>query len=291
MQQFRGTGVALITPFKEDLSIDTLALKELVEDNIKGGVEYLVVMGTTAENATLTTAEKELVITTVLEMVNKRVPVVLGVGGNNTALLCEELKNRDLSGFDALLSVSPYYNKPTQQGIYAHYAALAEVSPLPIILYNVPGRTASNLLPETVFKLAKAFDNIIGIKEAAGDMVQMMRLIKDRPKGFLVISGDDMLALPTVMAGGDGVISVLGQGFPEQFSQMMRDGLDAKIKEANEVHYKLMPLIDLIFQEGNPAGIKALLSLKGTGTSSVRLPLVKASEDLTQDIATYLKEM
>ncbi|WP_031425732.1 4-hydroxy-tetrahydrodipicolinate synthase [Flavimarina sp. Hel_I_48] len=291
MQQFRGTGVALITPFKEDLSIDTLALKELVEDNIKGGVEYLVVMGTTAENATLTTAEKELVITTVLEMVNKRVPVVLGVGGNNTALLCEELKNRDLSGFDALLSVSPYYNKPTQQGIYAHYAALAEVSPLPIILYNVPGRTASNILPETVFKLAKAFDNIIGIKEAAGDMVQMMRLLKDRPKGFLVISGDDMLALPTVLAGGDGVISVLGQGFPEQFSHMMRDGLDAKIKEANEVHYKLMPLIDLIFQEGNPAGIKALLSLKGTGTSSVRLPLVKASEDLTQDIATYLKEM
>jgi len=291
MQQLRGTGVALITPFKEDLSVDTGSLTELVNHNIEGGVEYLVVMGTTAENATLNSEEKELVITTVLEVVKKRIPVVLGVGGNNTAALCEELKNRDLSGFEALLSVSPFYNKPTQQGIYAHYAALAEVSPLPIILYNVPGRTASNILPETVFKLAKAFDNIIGIKEAAGDMVQMMRLIKDRPKGFLVISGDDMLALPTVLAGGDGVISVLGQGFPQRFSDMIRDGLNGKLKEANDAHYTFMPFIDLIFHEGNPAGIKALLSLKKIGSATVRLPLVKATENLTQHIATSLKEM
>lgn len=291
MQQLRGTGVALITPFKDDLSVDGTALVQLIDHTIEGGVEYIVVMGTTGENATLNTEEKELVIATAVKATRKRVPLVLGIGGNNTMAVCEEIKKRDLTEIDALLSVSPFYNRPTQQGIYEHYKAIAEVSPLPIILYNVPGRTASNILPETVFKLASTFENIIGIKEAAGDMVQMLRLLKDRPKGFMVVSGDDMLALPTVMAGGDGVISVLGQGVPSIFSQMIRDGLDGNVKAANTAHYAMMPLMDLIFSEGNPVGIKALLALQKIGNAEVRLPLVKASEHLTHNIATSLKAL
>ncbi len=291
MQQLRGTGVALITPFKNDLSVDETALTQLIDHTIEGGAEYIVVMGTTAENATLNPKEKELVIATAVKATRKRVPLVLGIGGNNTMAICEEIKERELKDFDALLSVSPYYNRPTQQGIYAHYKAIAESSPLPIILYNVPGRTASNILPETVFKLASDFNNIVGIKEAAGDMVQLLRLLKDRPEGFMVVSGDDMLALPTVMAGGDGVISVLGQGLPGRFSQMIRDGLNGKFKAANDGQYALMPLMDLIFSEGNPAGIKALLALQNIGNAEVRLPLVKASELLTHNIATSLKAL
>lgn len=213
-------------------------------------------MGTTAENATLSPKEKALVIATAVKATRKRVPLVLGIGGNNTAALCDEIKDRDLTAFDALLSVSPYYNRPTQQGIYAHYKAIAEASPLPIILYNVPGRTASNILPETVFKLANDFKNIIGIKEAAGDMVQLLRLLKDRPSGFMVVSGDDMLALSTVMAGGEGVISVLGQGVPNMFSTMIRDGLNGKFKAANDAHYAMMPLMDLIFPKETRPGSK-----------------------------------
>lgn len=291
MQQLRGTGVALITPFKNDLSVDETALTQLIDYTIEGGVEYIVIMGTTAENATLSPKEKALVIATAVKATRKRVPLVLGIGGNNTAALCDEIKDRDLTAFDALLSVSPYYNRPTQQGIYAHYKAIAEASPLPIILYNVPGRTASNILPETVFKLANDFKNIIGIKEAAGDMVQLLRLLKDRPAGFIVVSGDDMLALSTVMAGGDGVISVLGQGVPNMFSTMIRDGLNGKLKAANDAHYAMMPLMDLIFSEGNPAGIKALLALQKIGNAEVRLPLVKASEILTHNLATSLKAL
>ncbi|MGB3775737.1 MAG: 4-hydroxy-tetrahydrodipicolinate synthase [Leeuwenhoekiella sp.] len=291
MQQLRGTGVALITPFKKDMSVDTDALAQLIDHNIKGGVEYLVIMGTTAENATLTAEEKDLVITSAIQATAGRLPLVLGVGGNNTMAICEELKKRDLSGFTAILSVSPYYNRPTQQGILSHYEAIAQASPLPIILYNVPGRTASNMLPETVFRLAGTHKNIIGIKEAAGDMVQLLRLLKDKPEGFMVVSGDDMLALPTVMAGGDGVISVIGQGFPEIFSQMIRNGLEGKFKAANDLHYKMMPFIDLIFSEGNPAGIKALLALQGIGSAEVRLPLVKATELLTHNLATSLKNL
>lgn len=291
MQQLRGTGVALITPFKKDLSIDTAALRKLVNHVISGGVEYLVVLGTTAENATLTKEEKEQVISIVVEVTDQRVPLVLGVGGNNTAGVCEELKLLDLSRFAAILSVSPYYSRPTQAGIYAHFKAVAQASPLPIILYNVPARTGSNMLPETVLKLATEFENIVGIKEAAGDMVQMLQLLKEKPADFMVISGDDLLALPTVLAGGDGVISVIGQGLPEIFSSMMRDGLSGKLKQANAVQYKILDLIALIFAEGNPAGIKALLTLKEICEANVRLPLVQASEDLTKRLATKLAEL
>ena len=214
MQKFVGTGVALVTPFKKDFSVDTEALKKIVNHVINGGVEYLVVLGTTAESATLSNEEKEVVIHTIVEANNNRLPLVLGVGGNNTAKVVEELKTRDFSKFDAILSVSPYYNKPAQEGIYQHFKAIAEVSPLPIILYNVPGRTASNMLPATVIKLANEFGNVIAIKEAAGDIVQAMKLIQTKPEGFLVISGDDMITLPMVLAGGAGVISVIGEGFP-----------------------------------------------------------------------------
>ena len=291
MQSLIGTGVALVTPFKEDFSIDTEALKKNVNFSIDGGIEYLVVMGTTAENATLSLDEKELVIRTVIEANNGSLPLVLGVGGNNTMEVVEELKTRDLSAFAAILSVSPYYNKPTQVGIYQHFKAIAEAAPIPIILYNVPGRTASNMLPKTVIRLAHDFKNIVAIKEAAGDLVQAMQLLKNKPKDFLVISGDDMIALPMVLAGGSGVISVIGQAFPKEFSEMIRLGLNRKVDEAFKSQYLLADCIDMIFEQGNPAGIKqVLLSLRISG-NTVRLPLVKVDDSLANRINQFVKKI
>lgn len=291
MQAIIGTGVALVTPFKQDFSVDTEALKKIVNYQINNGIDYLVVLGTTAEAATLTAEEKELVITTVVEANNKRLPLVLGVGGNNTAAVAEELKTRDLSAFVAVLSVSPYYNKPTQEGIYQHIKVVAEASPLPIILYNVPGRTASNMLPYTVVRLANDFDNVVAIKEAAGDIVQAMKLIQKAPKDFLVISGDDMITLPMVLAGGAGVISVIGEGFPKQFSDMVRLGRDKKADEAYELHYLLADAIDMIFEQGNPAGIKSVFKSLGLCEDVVRLPLVKVNEDLASRINDFVKKI
>lgn len=288
MNNLIGTGVALITPFKSNLEVDVEALQKLVKDQISNGIDYLVVLGTTAESASLTKDEKQLVKDTIIDANSGKLPLVLGLGGNNTAALVEELKTTDLSAFDALLSVSPYYNKPTQEGIFQHYKALAEVSPKPIILYNVPGRTASNVLPATVKRIAENFPNIIGIKEAAGDMVQAMKLISMVPEGFLVISGDDMVTLPMVLAGGHGVISVIAQGFPAEFSKMVKLGLEGKVKEAYKIHYKVAPSIDLIFAEGNPGGIKSLLHTKGTCENVLRLPLVKATEKLAGDIESFV---
>ena len=287
MKKFAGTGIALITPFKKDFSVDVESLKKVVEFVIDGGVEYLVVLGTTAETATLTQEEKELVITTVVEVNAGRLPLVLGVGGNNTMKVVEELKTRDFSKFDAILSVSPYYNKPTQEGIYQHFKAVAEASPLPIILYNVPGRTASNVLPATVLRLANDFKNIIAIKEAAGDIVQAMRLIQHKPDDFLVISGDDMITLPMVLAGGSGVISVIGQGFPKAFSEMVRLGLEGKVREAYEIHYQLADSIDMIFEQGNPAGIKEIFKIKGITENTVRLPLVNVDKNLAERLSDF----
>jgi 4-hydroxy-tetrahydrodipicolinate synthase len=284
MQSFVGTGVALVTPFKKDFSVDFEALERIVNHVIEGGVEYLVVLGTTGEPATLTSEEKELVIDTIVKANNKRLPLVLGVGGNNTMQLVEELKTRDFSNFSAILSVSPYYNKPTQEGIYQHFSAIAKASPLPVILYNVPGRTASNMLPSTVLRLAKEFSNIIGIKEAAGDIVQAMKIIQHKSKDFLVISGDDMITLPMVLAGGSGVISVIGEGFPKEFSQMVRLGLDRKVDEAYALHYKIADATDMIFEQGNPAGIKQVFSALGLAENTVRLPLVEVNEDLVNRI-------
>ncbi|WP_029269592.1 4-hydroxy-tetrahydrodipicolinate synthase [Flavobacterium sp. KJJ] len=289
MQSLIGTGVALVTPFKKDFSVDIEALQRIVNFSIDGGVEYLVVMGTTAENANLTQAEKELVIKTVIDVNKGRLPLVLGVGGNNTMQVVEELKTRDFSSFEAILSVSPYYNKPTQEGIYQHFKAIAEASPIPVILYNVPGRTASNMLPSTVIRLANDFSNVVAIKEAAGDMAQALQLIKNAPKDFLVISGDDMIALPIVLAGGAGVISVIGQGFPKEFSEMIRLGLNRKVNEAFKTQYFLSDCIDMIFEQGNPAGIKQIFQALGIADNTVRLPLVTVDDSLASRLNDFVK--
>lgn len=291
MQAFIGTGVALVTPFKKDFSVDIEALKRIVNHVIEGGVEYLVVLGTTAESATLSQDEKELVISTIVQTNAGRLPLVLGVGGNNTLKVVEELKTRDFSPFQAILSVSPYYNKPTQEGIYQHFKMVAGASPIPVIVYNVPGRTASNMLPETVMRLANDFKNIIGIKEAAGDIVQAMKLIQHKPKDFLVISGDDMITLPMVLAGGAGVISVIGEGYPKEFSEMVRLGLQRKVDDAYALHYKLMDSIDMIFEQGNPGGIKEIFKALGLSENTVRLPLVNVNENLANRLEAFTKQL
>ncbi|WP_036385426.1 4-hydroxy-tetrahydrodipicolinate synthase [Muricauda sp. MAR_2010_75] len=291
MEKLVGTGVALITPFKADFSVDVDALVQIVEHNIQGGVDYLVVLGTTAESATLNKAEKQLVMDTVIQTNAGRLPLVLGVGGNSTMAVIEELQTLDLSEFDAVLSVSPYYNKPTQEGIYQHFKAIAKASPKPIILYNVPSRTGSNMLAETTLRLAHEVPNILAIKEACGDMVQIDKIIKEKPEHFMVISGDDLTALPTVLAGGAGVISVLGQGLPSQFSKMMTLGLQESADEAYKIHHKLLPLMQLIFEEGNPAGIKSVFESLGLSKAVVRLPLVEATPSLKNRITGFLRTL
>lgn len=291
MRQFIGTGVALVTPFRKDFSVDVEALGNIVEHCIDGGVDYLVVLGTTGESVTLDNQEKQLVMDTVVSVNAGRLPLVLGVGGNNTANIVKALTTLNLQDFDAILSVSPYYNKPTQEGIYQHFKAISKVSPLPIILYNVPGRTGSNVLPETVLRLANEFENIIAVKEASGDLLQIMRIIKEKPDDFLVMSGDDITALPTVLAGGVGVISVLGQGLPSEFSRMIRFGLEGDARKAYDLHYMLQEAMELIFKEGNPAGIKAIFEIIGLSTSIVRLPLVEASDNLKSSISNFMKNI
>lgn len=288
MKELTGTGIALITPFNEDFSIDTEGLTKVVNYNIENGIDYLVVLGTTAESATLSKKEKQIVIETITEANNGRIPMVVGIGGNNTQAVIQEMQESDLSDFTAILSVSPYYNKPTQEGIYQHFAAIAKHALLPVILYNVPGRTASNILPDTVSRLARDYKNIIGIKEAAGDIVQAMKMIANTPKEFLVISGDDMITLPMVLAGGAGVISVIAEGFPKDFSTMVRLGLERKVDEAYAIHHKIAPMIDYIFEEGNPAGIKAVFKKRGICGDTVRLPLVKASDNLKKKINEFI---
>lgn len=288
--KFKGIGVALVTPFSNDGKVDYATLDKLVQFDIQNGIDYLVVLGTTAETSTLTASEKKKVIQTVIESNQGRLPLVLGLGGNNTAELIEQMKAPEVLQFDAILSVSPYYNKPTQDGIYAHYKALSEASPVPIILYNVPGRTGSNVLPQTVLRLARDCENIIGIKEASGDVVQGMRILREKPADFLVISGDDMTALPLILAGGSGVISVIGQGIPAVFSKLIHAGLSGDLTTANRLQHQCIPIIDMIFQEGNPAGIKSLLAQLGIGTPTVRLPLVAASNSLSSHIGQYLNQ-
>lgn len=289
--KFKGTGVAIVTPFSKDNSIDYKSLGKLVDFIIKGGVEYIVVLGTTGESVTLSKEEKQSIITHVIENVNKRVPIVLGLGGSNTQEIVNSLKKTaDFNHIDALLSVSPYYNKPNQRGIYQHYKAISEVSPLPIILYNVPGRTASNLSADTTLKLANDFKNIIAIKEASGNLEQCMKIIKYKPKDFSVISGDDMLTLPMIAAGADGVISVVANAFPKDFSEMTRQILAGNVKEAQKLHYKLTDIIEQLFADGNPAGIKAVLEMMKICTANVRLPLVKVNK-ATQNALTEMVEM
>ncbi|MFH6604193.1 4-hydroxy-tetrahydrodipicolinate synthase [Maribacter algicola] len=289
MEQLVGTGVALITPFKEDFSVDTDALVRIVEYCIDGSVDYLVVLGTTGESVTLTKTEKQLVIDTVIAANAGRLPLVLGVGGNNTMAIIDELQTLDLDAFNAILSVSPYYNKPTQEGIYQHFRAISAASPIPIILYNVPGRTGSNMSPETTLRLANDFANIVAIKEASGDMDQIAEIIGRKPSSFHVISGDDSTALPTVLSGGSGVISVLGQGLPIELSTMIRLGLAGEVDAAQKLQSDIKEGMSLIFEEGNPAGIKAIFELLGLSRATVRLPLVEATAHLKQKIETFVK--
>lgn len=288
MDTIKGTGVALVTPFKKDFSIDTEALKRIVDYSVDGGVDYLVVLGTTGESVTLNKAEKQIVMEAVISANAGRLPLVLGIGGNSTYRIVDEVKAFESDHFEAILSVSPYYNKPTQEGIYQHFKSISEVTNKPIILYNVPGRTGSNMLPSTVLRLANDFENIVGIKEASGDMIQVMDIIRNKPKDFMVISGDDITALPTVLAGGSGVISVLGQGIPREFSNMIRLGLENKSDEAYTLHYQLQEGMSLIFQEGNPAGIKAVFEILGLCAATVRLPLVEATPQLKRILKDFV---
>ncbi|MDP5106104.1 MAG: 4-hydroxy-tetrahydrodipicolinate synthase [Polaribacter sp.] len=288
MQKFIGTGVALVTPFKNDLTVDFDALIKLVNFNIENGTDYLVINGTTGESATISKEEKEQIIDVIIKTNNKRLPLVLGVGSNNTLEVVKELKTRDLSEIDGILSVAPYYSKPTQEGFYQHYKAIAEATEKPIILYNVPGRTARNMEPATTLRLAKDFSNIVAVKEAGNNQQQYYTLLKDKPADFLIISGDDDLALGVALAGGSGVISVIGQAFPKEFSKMIKLGLEGKNEEAYKIHFKMMDIIDYIFAENNPAGIKAVLQELGICNDTVRLPLVSASKELQTKIAKFV---
>lgn len=280
MKELRGTGVAMITPFNTDGSVNHSHLEKLTEHLVIGGVNYLVVMGTTGESVTLTKQEKKDVLQTILNTNAGRIPVVLGVGGNNTAVVCEELKSLDTTGLAAILSVSPAYNKPTQDGVYAHYKAVSEASPLPIILYNVPGRTGSNMSAATTLQLAKDFENIVAIKEASGSLDQCTAILKDRPEGFMVISGDDTLSLPIIASGGDGVISVVANAFPAEYSELISSSLSGDFATARKRQYQLFDIINLLFAEGNPAGVKCALKILGVCEENVRLPLVMVSDSL-----------
>ena len=288
MEVLKGTGVAMVTPFKENKEVDHSALKNLVEHLIQGGVEYLVVLGTTGETATLSAQEQKAVIETVISANQKRLPLVLGMGGNNTAALKEQLNQTDLSDFTAILSASPYYNKPSQEGIYQHYKALAETTDKPIILYNVPGRTASNISAKTCLRLAHDFENIIGVKEASADLDQVMAIIQYKPEDFIVISGEDGLTFPIVACGGAGVISVVANAYPHQFSEMVRLTLNGKIDPARSIHYSLKKMIDLLFQEGNPGGIKAALANMQLCEDKLRMPLWPVSEELKEKIKSEM---
>jgi len=290
MNALIGTGVALITPFKPDLSVDHQALTAVVEFNISNGVNYLVISGTTGESVTITANEKKEIINTIIKANKGRVPLVIGIGGNNTAAVVEELQSTDLSPFAAILSVAPYYSKPTQEGFYQHFKAIAQASTIPVILYNVPGRTAKNMESSTILRLAKDFQSIVAVKEAGNNMDQYLELIKNKPSDFLVISGDDDLVLGVTLAGGSGVISVIGQAFPKEFSQMIQWGIDGNSKDSRAMEARLMPVINMIFEENNPAGIKAVLKKMNYCEDSVRLPLVAASEKLQSKIATFLAQ-
>ncbi len=290
MKEIVGTGVALVTPFKDDLTIDHDALKRIVNYNIENGIDYLVISGTTGESVTITKQEKMDIISTIKAENNERVPLVLGIGGNNTIQVAEEIRSTDLNGITAILSVSPYYSKPTQEGLYQHFKAISEACPIPIILYNVPGRTSKNMEPSTTLRLARDFRNIVAVKEAGNQVSQYLELLKNKPEDFLIISGDDDLALSVVLAGGSGVISVIGQAFPKEFSNMIRLGLQGKAKESYALHYSLMEIIGLIFSENNPAGIKAVLEALDLCKDSVRLPLVPATQKLKSKIESFIKQ-
>ena len=287
----KGMGVALITPFKDDESIDFDALSKLIEYQIQNGIDYLVVLGTTAETPTLTEQEKNEVLSFVIERVKERVPIVLGLGGNNTRGIVERLKTESFQGVDAILSVVPYYNKPSQEGIYQHYKAIASATKLPVILYNVPGRTGVNMTAETTLRLAREFDNIVAIKEASGNITQMDDIIKNKPKDFMVISGDDGITFPLITLGAVGVISVIGNAFPREFSRMVRLALEGDYANALLIHHKFTELFELLFVDGNPAGVKSILRSMGYIRNRLRLPLVPTRITTYEKIRVVLQKL
>ena len=289
MDKIKGTGVALVTPFNEDFSIDYTGLEKLINHQINGGIDYLVLMGTTAESAVLSIKEKNEIIAFCIKINNGVLPIVLGLGSNNTLALVKEIKHTNFIGVDALLSVSPSYNKPSQEGIYQHYKMIAESCPVPIILYNVPSRTSSNMDAETTLRLANDFKNIVAVKEASGDMDQIMKIIKDKPFNFVVLSGDDGLSLPMIYMGAEGVISVIGQSHPKDYSDMVSFGLSKNNSIANQLHYKLYDFYGPLYSEGNPSGVKACLEMLGICKSVVRLPLISASDTIKKEIKSLLK--
>jgi len=290
MSILKGVGVALVTPFNEDLSVDFESLTKLVEYNIENGTNYLVVLGTTAEAATLSSDEKKQVVEHIIKVNNKRLPLVLGIGGNNTLEVKQQIEETDLSDFTAVLSVSPYYNKPNQEGLYQHYKMLASTGKN-IIIYNVPSRTGQNVEAETTLRLANEFPNLFLIKEAAPNILQYFDILRKKPEGFNLVSGDDEYTLPVTLAGGNGVISVIGQGYPKEFSTMVQLAFDKKVDEAYEIHNKLVEITRLIFAEGNPCGIKVVLAEKGLIKNYLRLPLVAASEELYEKIKAEMAKI
>ncbi|HSH53223.1 MAG TPA: 4-hydroxy-tetrahydrodipicolinate synthase [Bacteroidales bacterium] len=289
--KFVGTGVAIVTPFKDNLEIDFEALEKQIEHLISNHINYLVVLGTTGESVTQNDEEKDNLINFIKHKVNHRIPIVLGIGGNHTSTIVNKIHKTDFKQIDAILSVAPYYNKPSQEGLYQHFKAIAQVSPVPVILYNVPGRTGSNIQAKTTLRLAHDFKNIVAIKEASGNFSQAMEIIKNKPSDFIVVSGEDALTLPLMSIGVSGVISVVGNVFPKEFSTMVQLALSNNYAKALEIHYKLVELIDYLFIEGNPAGVKAALTHKGIIKNNLRLPLVPVSNDTSQKIVELINKI
>ena len=277
---FTGTRVALITPFRKQETIDFSKLEELIDHIIVSGADYIVALGTTSEAATMTDSEKTALLQFIVETVGGRLPIVLGLGGNNTRAVCDAISTTNFDGISGLLTVAPYYNKPQQRGLYEHFKSIADVSPVPVLLYNVPGRTSCNIAAETTLQLAADCPNIAGIKEASGNMQQVMELLRNKPTGFKVISGDDALTFPMMALGASGVISVIANAYPREMSEMVRLALKGDFKKALPIHFMLMPLMNAIFEEGNPSGVKALLEIQGRIVSQLRLPLCKVSKPL-----------
>jgi len=291
MKKFKGTGVAIVTPFKNDSSIDFAALGRVVNHVIKGGVNYIIAMGTTGEASTLTMDEKQAVISYVTETIDGRVPLVIGIGGNNTQEIINFIKEVDLGGAEGILSVAPYYNKPSQRGLIQHFKAIATCSPLPVIIYNVPGRTSCNITSDTCLELAHECDNIVGVKEASGDLAQIMRIIKGKPENFLVISGDDMMTIPIIAAGGVGVISVLANAFPAECSELVSHAVKNNFKAARDIQFRFLETIDLLFADGNPAGVKAFMSVMNLCLNNLRLPLVPVNRTIYFKIQKAIEEL
>lgn len=287
--KFKGTGIAIVTPFRKDDSIDFKALAKLVNFQIENKANYIVVLGTTGEPVTLSNDEKHAVINTVIETVNKRVPIVVGIGGSHTQEIINKIKSFDFCNIDGVLSVSPYYNKPTQAGIFEHFKAIASVCPVPLIIYNVPGRTGTNMCASTTLKLAHSFKNIVAVKEASGNLVQIMEILRDKPKDFQVISGDDALTLPMITMGCSGVISVVANAYPKEFSEMVSLALEKNYDKAREIHFRILDIISSLFVDGSPSGVKAALEMKGMIENHVRLPLVPVSQPVYNKLAEQMK--